>query len=69
VAERLILGLRLREGIPAAWLAERVSLEPGRLPALLGAWRERGLLVEDAGRARLSEEGFLLSDALFVDLL
>jgi hypothetical protein len=39
------------------------------LPALLTAWRERGLLVEDGGRARLTEEGFLLSDALFVELL
>jgi oxygen-independent coproporphyrinogen III oxidase len=69
LAERIILGLRLRDGIPAAWLAERVSLEPGRLPSLLEAWKERGLLVEADDRVRLSEEGFLLSDALFVDLL
>jgi coproporphyrinogen III oxidase-like Fe-S oxidoreductase len=69
IAERLILGLRLVDGIPTAWLDERIRLEPGRLPALLAAWRERGLLVEDGGRARLTEEGFLLSDALFVELL
>jgi len=69
LAERLILGLRLRDGIPAEWLAERIGVEPGRLPALLDAWKERGLLIEDAGRVRLSEAGFLLSDALFVDLL
>jgi len=32
-------------------------------------WRERGLLETRGGRARLTEAGFLLSDALFVDLL
>ena len=69
IAERLILGLRLVDGIPTAWLDERIRLEPGRLPALLTAWRERGLLVENGGRARLTEEGFFLSDALFVELL
>jgi len=69
IAERLILGLRLVDGIPTLWLDERIRLEPGRLPALLTAWRGRGLLVEDGGRARLTEEGFLLSDALFVELL
>jgi oxygen-independent coproporphyrinogen-3 oxidase len=69
IAERLILGLRLVDGIPPAWLDERIRLEPGRLPALLAAWRERGLLVEDGGRTRLTEEGFLLSDALFVEFL
>ena len=55
--------------VPTDWLDERIRLEPGRLPALLTAWRERGLLVEDRGRARLTEEGFFLSDALFVELL
>jgi oxygen-independent coproporphyrinogen III oxidase len=69
LAERLILGLRLREGIPAPWLDERLALEPGGLPRALESWRQRGLLVEEAGRARLTEEGFLLSDALFAELL
>ncbi len=69
IAERLILGLRLVDGIPTVWLDERIRLEPGRLPALLAAWRDRGLLAEDGGRTRLTEEGFLLSDALFVELL
>ena len=69
LGERLILGLRLAEGIPAAWLAERVALEPGGLPARLAAWREGGLLVEAGGRVRLSEAGFLVSDALFTELL
>ena len=69
LADRLILGLRLGDGIPSAWLEERVALAPARLPATLEAWRERGLLAESDGRVRLTETGFLLSDALFVELL
>jgi oxygen-independent coproporphyrinogen-3 oxidase len=69
LAERLILGLRTSDGIPAEQLAERGGLERGRLPAVLDAWRERGLLAEHDGRARLTEAGFLLSDALFTELL
>jgi putative oxygen-independent coproporphyrinogen III oxidase len=69
LAERLILGLRTRDGIPSAWLEERIALEAGALPRVRAAWKERGLLVDDGGRARLTEAGYLLSDALFVDLL
>lgn len=69
LGERLILGLRLAEGVPLVWLEERVAREPRRLPRLLESWRARGLLAMDAGRARLTEAGFLLSDALFVELL
>jgi len=68
-AERLILGLRTSDGIPAERLAERCALERGRLPEVLDAWRERGLLAEGDGRVRLTEAGFLLSDALFTELL
>jgi oxygen-independent coproporphyrinogen-3 oxidase len=69
MAERLILGLRLGDGVPAAWLDERVALGPARLQTTLAAWRERGLVVEREGRVCLTEAGFLLSDALFIDLL
>lgn len=69
LAERLILALRTSDGIPAEWLAERCALEAGRLPGVLDAWRERGLLAQGEGRVRLTEAGFLLSDALFTELL
>jgi oxygen-independent coproporphyrinogen-3 oxidase len=69
MAERLILGLRLGDGVPPAWLDERAALGPARLQATLAAWRERGLVVEREGRVCLTEAGFLLSDALFIDLL
>jgi oxygen-independent coproporphyrinogen-3 oxidase len=69
LAERLLLGLRLRDGVPATWIAERIALNPGRLPGLLGEWKQRGLLTEGADRVSLTEAGFLLSDSLFVELL
>lgn len=69
LAERLLLGLRTSDGVPAERLVERCALERGRLPEVLDAWRERGLLAEHGGRARLTEAGFLLSDALFTELL
>jgi oxygen-independent coproporphyrinogen-3 oxidase len=69
LAERLILGLRMRDGIPLPWIQERLGLEQGRLRGTLLAWKERALLAEEAGRARLTEAGWLLSDALFIELL
>jgi coproporphyrinogen III oxidase-like Fe-S oxidoreductase len=69
LAERLILGLRVGDGIPTAWIEERLALESGRLPRILESWRAGALLEEDAGRARLTEAGFLVSDALFAELL
>src|SRR2546427_385060 len=68
LAERLILGLRTSDGVPAAWLAERTASEP-TLARRIEEGRDAGhLLLEGAG-ARLTESGFILSDALFVDLL
>ena len=67
-ADRLILGLRTSDGVPAGALAEGAAGTPG-LGRRLADWRAAGWLVDDGGRARLTEAGFLVSDALFVDLL
>ena len=67
-AERLILGLRTADGVPTAALAERAGADAA-LARTLADWRDTGRLVDDGGRTRLSEAGFLVSDALFVDLL
>jgi oxygen-independent coproporphyrinogen-3 oxidase len=60
-AEKVILGLRLADGAPLAWL------EDAR--ALVETWTSLGLLEVSGDRCRLTEAGFLLSDSLFVNLL
>ena len=60
-AEKVILGLRLSDGVPLAWLEDRRPL--------IDTWRSLGLLEVDGGRCRLTEAGMLLSDTLFVQLI
>jgi len=68
LAERLILGLRTADGIPTAWLEPRLDGERD-LRRRIETWRAQALLVDTGDRVRLTEGGFLLSDALFVELL
>ena len=68
LAERLILGLRTADGIPATLLEARLDGD-ARLRGLVDEWRARALLTDARDRVRLTEAGFLLSDALFVELL
>jgi oxygen-independent coproporphyrinogen III oxidase len=68
LAERLILGLRLSDGVPADWLEARLDGD-APLRRRVETWRERELLARAGARVRLTEAGFLLSDALFVELL
>ena len=68
LGERLILGLRLSDGIPRAWLDERVASDPS-LARRVAGWREAGILADRADRVALTEAGFLVSDSVFVELL
>jgi oxygen-independent coproporphyrinogen III oxidase len=68
LGERLMLGLRTVDGVPAAWLDERAQGDR-RLHDRLVAWEDRALLRRQDGQVVLTEAGFLLSDALFVELL
>lgn len=68
LGERLILGLRTADGVESAVVSTRVAADAA-LRRRLAGWRDQGLLVDDGVRTRLTEAGFLLSDALFVDLL
>jgi oxygen-independent coproporphyrinogen-3 oxidase len=68
LAERLILGLRMADGVPIGWLQERLAGDRG-LETRVAAWREAGLLEATGDRIRLTEPGFLVSDGLFVELL
>ena len=68
LAERLVLGLRTSDGVPSAWCPTAWAGDP-RWPARVETWRAAGLLHETADRVRLTERGFLLSDAIFADLV
>ncbi len=68
LTERLILGLRTADGVPTAWLEPRLDGERD-LRRRIETWRAQALLVDTGDRVRLTEAGFLLSDALFVELL
>jgi oxygen-independent coproporphyrinogen-3 oxidase len=68
LGERLILGLRLSDGVPRAWLDERLAAD-ATLARTVTACLKAGLLAERDGRIAVTETGFLVSDALFVDLL
>lgn len=69
--ERIMTGLRLREGLDARTLAaEAERLEPGlgeRLAAVAAAHSSGGRLVEREGRWSLTDDGMLVADAIAVD--
>jgi len=68
LGERLILGLRTADGVPSAALAARVVGDTA-LERRLAEWRRAGLAREERDRLVLTEAGWLVSDALFVELL
>jgi oxygen-independent coproporphyrinogen-3 oxidase len=68
LSERLFLGLRTSDGVPADWLAERL-MGDAALHRRVASWETAGLLRRDGDRLRLTEAGFLVSDDLFVSLL
>ncbi len=60
--ERVMLGMRLREGVPLDWF------RPGAGPAIDG-FLGRGLLETSGGRLRLTDPGRLLADGMVTDIL
>ena len=71
--ERLLVGLRRREGVRLAELAEQAGVTSPELADLIGRWqpfRERGLLLQEGPRWRLSDpEGLALSNGVLRELL
>lgn len=60
--EKIMLGLRLSEGIDVALLHEEERRRARRQA-------DEGMLVFDGGRVRLTDRGRLLADAIIVDIL
>lgn len=67
--ERIVLGLRLVEGVPLGWLRAHFAARPGALERLLDRYVAAGVLAAHDGRVALTERGVLLSDAVFADLV
>ncbi|MEY4431583.1 MAG: radical family heme chaperone HemW [Cyanobacteriota bacterium] len=71
--ERVLVGLRRREGVPLADLAQRAGLGAAALEALEHRWqpyRQAGLLLQEGPRWRLSDpEGLALSNAVLRELM
>ena len=71
--ERLLVGLRRREGVRLAELAWQAGVTKTELEDLLDRWqpfRERGLLLQEGPRWRLSDpEGLALSNGVLRELV
>ncbi len=71
--ERLLVGLRRREGVRLADLAGQAGVTSAELGDLLGRWQpfcERGLLLQEGPRWRLSDpEGLALSNGVLRELV
>jgi oxygen-independent coproporphyrinogen-3 oxidase len=71
--ERLLVGLRRREGVPLRALAEQAGISPQALAELQQRWQpflNAGLLIQEGPRWRLSDpQGLALSNAVLRELL
>jgi oxygen-independent coproporphyrinogen-3 oxidase len=65
-SDKIILGLRLSEGVPLAWIRERFG---SSRDTLLAEWNAQRYIVHEGGIIRLTEAGRLVSDSLFMELL
>ncbi len=68
-AERVVLGLRLAEGVPVEWLEGHLGEGPGAAAAALARYEAAGVLTVRDGRLALTDKGFLVSDTIFAELV
>lgn len=59
--ERIMLGMRLTEGVPSVWLAEKMSL--------VERFCQAGFLCKREGRIAFTPQGFLVSNTILAELL
>ena len=68
--ERLVVGLRRREGISRTVFREASGFDVDALAGpSLARWLDAGLAIDDGDRLRLTRDGLLVSDALWADVL
>jgi putative oxygen-independent coproporphyrinogen III oxidase len=68
-AERIVLGLRLVEGIPVEWLARHLADEVDTGASVIARYLAAGVMTVRDGRAALTDRGVLVSDAIFAELV
>ena len=70
MAETMILGLRLTDGVDVEAFKDRFSADPFQLyGAQIDTLTGQGLLESSGGRLRLTDKGCLLSNRVFVEFL
>jgi oxygen-independent coproporphyrinogen-3 oxidase len=69
MAERLVLGLRLADGVPREWLDQHLAAGPGPGGPDLGRYLSAGVMAVREGRIALTDRGVLLSDTIFAELV
>jgi len=68
--ERLVVGLRRREGVERAAFEAASGFSLDRIAAAaISDWKTAGFVEEDGSRLRLTREGLLVSDALWAAVL
>jgi oxygen-independent coproporphyrinogen-3 oxidase len=70
LAETLILGLRLRDGVDRREFSRRFGVDPvGFFPKTLGACAKQGLIAISDTHVQLHGSALFISNAIFADLL
>ena len=68
-AERLVLGLRLADGVPLEWLEQHLAAGPGPRGPDVARYLSAGVMEVRDGRVALTDRGVLLSDTIFAELV
>ena len=68
-AERLVLGLRLAEGVPLEWLEQHLAAGARPGGPDIARYLSAGVMAIRDGRLALTDRGVLLSDTIFAELV
>jgi oxygen-independent coproporphyrinogen-3 oxidase len=67
--EFLFLGLRMTAGISLQTFSHRFGSSPVEFYPKIETWREGGLITEKNGNLRLTAQGLLLANSIFVEFV
>jgi putative oxygen-independent coproporphyrinogen III oxidase len=67
--ECMFLGLRMTEGVPVETFHARFGKPPVEFYPRIGTWIEGGFLEEKKGHLRLTPQGLLIANSIFVEFM